>query len=241
MQAAAVEADRFAAARTVGGDGFAEAHRALRGDASIQFVLSRAKPPTPPPEWLRALGRWLRDAFAPVGRFLRWIGGFIPDAPYARIILWTVIALAAAALLAMVYERVRHGVWRLPRRRARGVAATADLVEEEWAPTEAPVRAWLQEADALAAEGRFADAIHLLLFRSVEDIRKRRPAAVRPALTSRELAAAPGVPASARALFARIAGKVEESLFGGRAVDAEQWAQARAAYADFALPGAWRA
>lgn len=220
---------------------FAEAYRGLSEDSSIQFTLSRAKPPPPPPEWLRALGRWLSDVFAPVGRFLRWIGSFMPDAPYARIVLWTVIALAAAALLAMVYERVRHGVWRLPKRRARGVATGVGVAEEEWVPTEAPVRAWLQDADALAAQGRFADAIHLLLFRSVDDIRKRRPAAVRPALTSRELAAAPDVPASARALFARIAGKVEASLFGGRAVDGEQWAQARAAYADFALPGAWKA
>lgn len=230
VHSAAAEADRFVAA-----------HRALREDASIQFVLSRARPPAPTPEWLRALGRWLREVFEPVGRFFAWIGSFMPDAPYARIVLWTVIALAAAALLAMVYERVRHGVWRLPKRRARGVATGAEVGEEDWAPEHAPVRAWLQEADALAERGQFAEAIHLLLFRSVEDIRKRRPTAVRPALTSRELAAAPGVPASARALFARIAGRVEASLFGGRAVDADQWAQARAAYADFALPGSWKA
>ncbi len=231
VQRAAAEADRFEAA-----------HRALREDASIQFVLTRAKPPPEPPEWLRALGRLLRDALAPVGRFFRWLSSFMPDAPYARIILWTVIALAAAALLARVYERVRHGEWRLPQRRTSRTATAVDTAdEEEWAPDAAPVRAWLAEADALAAAGRFAEAVHLLLFRSVEDIARRRPAVVRPALTSRELAAAPGMPASARALFARIARSVEASLFGGRAVDAEGWAEARAAYADFALPGAWKA
>ena len=164
----------------------------------------------------------------------------MPDAPYARILLWTVIALAAAALLAMAWQRVRHGEWRLPRRRKARFATAVDVAEEDWAPDAAPVRAWLKEADMLAAEGRFAEAIHLLLFRSVEDMARRRPQLVRPALTSRELARAEGVPGTARALFARIAGSVEASLFGGRTVDADGWHAARAAYADYALPGAWR-
>lgn len=227
----AAEADRFAAA-----------HRALRADPDIQFALTRAKPPPEPPAWLKALGRWLREVFEPVGRFFRWLSSFMPDAPYARIVLWTVIALAAVALLAMAYQRIKHGEWRLPRRRARTLAAGADVApEEEWAPGSAPVRQWLAEADALAADGRFAEAVHLLLFRSVEDMQRRRPQAVRPALTSRELARADGVPGSARTLFARIAAGVEASLFGGRSVDAEGWAEARGAYADYALPGAWKA
>ena len=60
-------------------------------------------------------------------------------------------------------------------------------------------------------------------------------------LTSRELAAAEAIPAPARDLFAGIARLVERSLFGGRPVAADDWTEARAAYADFALPGTWRA
>ena len=52
--------------------------------------------------------------------------------------------------------------------------------KDEWAPEEAGARSWLEEADALAREGRFAEAIHHLLFRSVEDICRRRPALVAP-------------------------------------------------------------
>jgi hypothetical protein len=231
VQHAAAEADRFSAA-----------YRSLREDPSIQFVLLPPKPRAPPPEWLRALGRWLHDVFSPVGRFLAWIGSFMPDAPYARIFLWAVITLAAIALLWMIVERVRHGEWRLPRRGKRAAAeSAADDPEAAWIPDEAPVRAWLREADALATEGRFAEAIHLLLFRSVEDIQRRRPAAVRPALTSRELASSAAIPRTARAMFARIAGAVEASVFGGRPVDAGGWADARAAYADFAAAGAWKA
>lgn len=140
----------------------------------------------------------------------------------------------------MLYRRLRHGTWRLPRwRRAAPAFEAAD--EEEWRPDFAPARSWLEEADALAAQGRFAEAIHHLLFRSIEDIARRRPHLVRPALTSRELAAADAVPNGARGLFARIAALVERSLFGGRAVGPSDWSDARAAYADFALPGAWRA
>jgi hypothetical protein len=176
----------------------------------------------------------------PVGRFLDWIGSLMPSAPYARILLWTVLVVAAIALIVLIVERIRHGQWRLPRwRRASGVEAEAE--EEPWAPEAAPARSWLEEADALAARGLYAEAVHHLLFRSVEDIARRRPRLVRPALTSRELAAAEAIPAAARDLFARIARLVERSLFGGRPVGEPDWSTARAAYADFVLPGSWRA
>ena len=88
-----------------------------------------------------------------------------------------------------------------------------------------PARAWLDEADALAARGLYAEAVHHLLFRSVEDIQRAARTLVRPSLTSRELAAASGIPTIARELFARIAGYVERSLFGGRPVVADDWMQ----------------
>jgi Domain of unknown function (DUF4129) len=164
----------------------------------------------------------------------------MPDAPYARIFLWTILGVAAAALAATVYQRLRHGEWRLPRRR-RSVAVEPGPEEEAWSPEAAPARSWLREADALAAQGRYAEAVHHLLFRSIEDIARRRPRLVRPALTSRELAAAEALPPPARSLFARIAALVEHSLFGGRPVAAGDWTEARAAYADLVLPGTWRA
>ena len=226
-QAAAADAERFS-----------YAYQALRTDSSVQFNLVPPPQPPKPPHWLEALLRWLGDVLKPVGRALEWLAGFLPDAAYARTLLWVVIALAAAALLWAVYNRVRYGEWRvrLPR------LATAHPIdaEEEWAPDERGARSWLEEADALAREGRFAEAIHHLLFRSIEDIARRRPTLVRPALTSRELAASEGIPRSARELFASIARLVERSLFGGRAAGERDWLQARSAYSDFALPAAWQ-
>lgn len=220
-------------------DGLAAAHDALKADPAIQFSLQPAPPPPQPPQWLRDFGEWLGDVLDPVARFIGWIGSFLPDAPYARLLLWTVLILAGSAFAYMVFVRIRDGEWRLPRRRRAVPVAVEE--EESWAPEAAPARAWLREADALAAEGRYAEAVHHLLFRSIEDIGRRRPRLVRPALTSRELAAAEALPPPARSLFARIAGLVEHSLFGGRPVEAGDWTAARTAYADLVLPGTWRA
>jgi hypothetical protein len=225
--------------QAAGDANFAHAWTTLRHDASVQFNLPPPQPPPQPPAWLETVGRILRKVFEPIGRFLQWIGGFFPDAAYARIILWTVIALGGAALLWALYNRLRHGEWRL---RLPRLAPVQDLqVEEEWTPEVEGARSWLEEADALAREGRFADAIHHLLFRSIEDIAYRRPALVRPALTSRELAASQGIPGRARDLFAGIARLVERSLFGGNPVSEADWLGAREAYSNFALASAWRA
>jgi hypothetical protein len=221
-------------------DGLAAAHEALKADSSIQFSLQTAPPPSRPPSWLRAVFDWVRDALDPVGRLFKWIGSFIPDAPYARILLWTVLAAAAAGFAVMVHRRFKDGRWSLPSRR-RPASGAAESEDESWAPEAAPARSWLREADALAEQGRYAEAVHHLLFRSIEDIARRRPRLVRPALTSRELAAAEALPPPARSLFSRIAALVERSLFGGRPVEAQDWTAARTAYADLILPGTWRA
>jgi hypothetical protein len=222
-----------------GADKFGQAYKSLRGDSSIQFNLTPSKPQPRPPAWLEALGRWLQHyVFEPVGKFLSWLGSFLPEAPYARILLWTVIAVAGLALAWVVYNRLRYGVWRL---RLPRLAPASDIaLEEEWTPEEAPARSWLEEADALARDGRYTEAVHHLLFRSIEDIVKRRPNIVRPALTSREIGASEGIPSRARELFAAIARLVERSLFGGRPVGEKDWIEARGAYSDFALAGAWR-
>lgn len=211
----------------------------MRADSSLQFTLPPRPLPLEPPAWLKALGRWLADLFRPVVRLLRWLTQLMPDAPYARILLWSMLAFIVAALFWMVVERVRSGVWRLPSRRRDPTSTTAPS-EELWSPDAAPVRAWLREADRLAAEERYGEAIHHLLFHLIDDIARRRPQLRRPSLTSRELASAPLLPAGVRPLFAGIAALVEKSLFGGRPALGEDWRSARAAYTELALPRAWR-
>jgi len=107
--------------------------------------------------------------------------------------------------------------------------------EPAWQPDTGAALALLEDADRLAAEGRFDEATHLLLQRSVGQIVAARPEWLHPSTTARELAVLPALPDAARRAFAVIAERVERSLFALRRLSADDWQAARAAYADFAL------
>ncbi len=191
----------------------------MRTSSDIQFAPLPPIQPPQTPDWLRLLGEWLRWLFEPVGRALG--------------LSWPVlekmfIALALLGVLLLLWRLV---VQPLLRRRRRPGAPTAD----EWAPGRAHAAALLEDADRLAAEGRFGEAAHLLLQRSVHHIAVARPTWLHPASTAREIAALPLLSEHARAAFAVIAARVERSLFALRELDAADWQAARGAYADFAL------
>ncbi len=217
------------------------AHQALREGGDVQFTLPPVEPDPPPPEWLKTLGEWVQWILSPIGRFINWVSSLMPEAPYARIFLWTMITILALLILWMVWTRVRSGEWRLPRWKRRAVLQSAGEIEADWTPEQAPAQRWLDQADRLAAEGRYGEAVHHILLRSVEDIGRRRPRLVRPALTSRDIAGASDIPVTPRLLFADLAKVVERSLFGGAPVTIEDWGRCRTAYTEFALPKAWRA
>ena len=109
------------------------------------------------------------------------------------------------------------------------------LPEEEWTPDRQAAEALLADADRLAREGRFDEAVHLLLRRSVADIAAARPDWLLPASTAREIASFPRLPERARSAFGVIAQRVERSLFALRRLDEADWSAARGAYAEFAL------
>lgn len=200
-------------------DSFARDWQAVRGDASIQYAPIRIPPPKPPPEWLHKLGEWLARILRPVARLLAHGGPYLP---------W-VLAGAAAVLVAALLWRLRDplAAWLgRPRAPAQSV---------EWQPDAGAALALLEDADRLAAEGRFDEATHLLLQRSVGQIAAAHPELLAPSSTAREIASLPALPGAARQAFATIAERVERSLFALRRLSAEDWHAARAAYAAFAL------
>ena len=199
-------------------DPVAAAHARMLHDSGLQFSFAGYPPPKPPPEWLKDLGRML-GALAPAFQWLFW--GIV------AIVVATVVFFIARELLALRWPGLK-------KRKKKQAAA-----EPEWRPTPAQARALLEEADKLAAEGRYAEAVHLILFRSIEEIQGRRPHLLRPALTSRDIAGLEGLPGRARDAFAGIAEMVERSFFGGRPVDADSFGRCRQAYEAFAFPEAW--
>jgi hypothetical protein len=79
----------------------------------------------------------------------------------------------------------------------------------------------------------------VLLFRTIADLQSRRPRALRPALTSRDIGRLEEIPLSARGAFDVIAQRVEHSFFGGRLLNAADFAACRNAYVTFASPASW--
>lgn len=200
----------------------------LRADESIQFApVTIPETPPPKPSWLSelldAFFKWLGEVLAPVAEMLAdswWWARWVPVALVALFVIVLVIRLIDPSLL-------RFG------RKAKAKAAAAP--EDAWRPDAAASLALLEDADRLAAEGRFDEATHLLLQRSVAQISAARPDWVEPSSTARELAALPALPAAAREAFGVIATRVEVSLFALRPLARADWDAARAAYAEFAL------
>lgn len=208
-------------------DGMLRDWQALRADPDIQFApVEMPAPPEPsePPEWLRDLGEFLGRLFTPIGDAISGFGRFLGLS--AQGLTWMIIAIGAAILVYLL--------WRLlepffKRRR------DAEQPAPEWTPDAGEALALLDDADRLAAEGRYDEATHLLLKRSVGQIAAARPDWLEPSSTAREIAALPALPQAARGAFATIAERVERSLFALRSLTADDWHAARAAYAEFAL------
>lgn len=201
-----------------GDAGFEAAHAAVAADPALQFEVAAVKPPQPPPDWLRGLLELLA-ALEPVFLVIFWVG---------------VGAVALAILWFIGREMLRI---RLPDRHK----PAAPSGEGDWRPATGVALALLSDADALAEQGRYDEAVHLILLRSIGDIDGRLPNTVRPALTARDIADLQRLPATARPAFTRIARVVEASLFGGRSVGRADFTECRQAYEAFAFPGAWTA
>lgn len=210
-------------ARTPIADPLAAEHARLLREGTIQFDLPGAALPEPTPAWVLWLGRHLKP-------FAEWLSH---QGLAFKIAFWAGIAVVIAVAL--------HALWQ--HFGGRAIFARRPRAEQvdrpDWRPDFTAARALLSEADALAAQGRFEEAAHLLLLRSVEQIAARRPGTVHPALTSRELAAASVLPRDVAHAFLGIARTVEASWFGAAPLAADAWARCRAAYEEVALPRAW--
>ena len=213
---------RIAGDSATGAGDFADDWNAVRADGEIQFAPVEVPPPPPQePGWLAEVIEWLSEQLEPLARFIgvHW-----------QVIFWVLVALFAALVL--------FALWRLiapilQRRRSAAAGQAGDA--PQFAPDRDQALQLLEEADRLAGEGRFDEATHLLLQRSVGQIAQVRPDLIDPSSTAREIAALPALPGTARSAFATIAERVERSLFALRSLSADDWQAARTAYADFAL------
>ena len=155
--------------------------------------------------------------------------------PALGYLLLIIIVMAILAGLYMVFgESLTLRGRQKEKSEGRDISIVPDL-----RPEEARAHALLEDADRLAAEGRFAEAVHLLLFRSIDDIQEKRSGIIGRSLTAREIGALSILPDSVRSALSPIIRIVERSFFGGRDVDETGWREARASYETFAFGEAW--
>jgi hypothetical protein len=189
-------------------------HRGLLADPTLQFQFERIEAPQPPPDWLQALAKLIANI-----------------APFFTYIFWAGIAILAALV---VYAIVREVARRLPQS-ADAAKAEEDVPVPAYRPATARARALLEEADRLAAEGRYGEAVRVLLHRSIEDMEEAYPTAIVPSMTSREISTLDYLSREGRTTFVKIAQAVERSLFAGRPLTQDHYTDCRSAYESFAL------
>jgi len=213
------------ASPTVQPDALAAAQARLAHDPTFQFGFAPPPPPPPVPPWLKAFGEWFKTLAHLFGQ----------AAPYLQWVFWGLLIVGVIVIAALIVRE-----FLAYRRPAKAKQAPATLAEADWRPSASRAKALLADADRLAAEGRYDEAAHILLFRSIDDIEEKRPRLVAPAFTGRDIAILSELPAAAAQALGVIVRQVERSLFGGRPLNAADFADCRRAYEAFAFPDLWR-
>ena len=204
-------------------EGLEEAHAAYLENTTLQLERPEdppepIEPPPPPPNWLRGLFDFL-GIFAPV----------------FNVLFYVIIAGIAAGIVYFIVTEVI----RLRFGGAETEDSTQEHVIQGYRVDANLARKLLEEADLLAQQGKFAEAVHLLLFRSIEDIQERLEGGVPRSLTAREIGNMHRLPDAARRALKPIITIVERSFFGAQSVDSSSWEAARAHYEEFAFGTGW--
>ena len=139
-------------------------------------------------------------------------------------LLWV---MATGILLLLAVSLIR--AWR---------RAPVDIGPKRTAPTppRAPLAALarpLTEAERLAADGRYADAAHVLLLETMAALDAHAAGGLSHSLTSREVLQSELVLDRARDAMSGLVQTVERSLFGNRPVDRVEYDRCSAAFSAF--------
>ena len=131
------------------------------------------------------------------------------------------------AIAVVVFMTWRDNLWSSSR--ARHLERSA----EERTPTEktaARMEKTQTEADKLACQGNFAEAMHTLLLRSVDELRCHLGVSIAASLTSREILRHVGLSSEGRFAFADIIDRVEVSYFGTHQPGADEYGACRSSF-----------
>jgi hypothetical protein len=210
-------------AEDVSGEGFRAAHDSLLADPTLQFEFEVFQPtvqePTQPSGWGEGFANFL-EAIAPFLTYVFWIG----------------LALIAGLVLYAVAKDVLARNWSQKPKSAE--AAPAPVEAPKFRPSKERARALLEEADRLAREGRFGEAVRVILHHSIDDMEQALAMIIPLSMTSREIASLSQLSEQGRSVFGKIARAVELSLFGERPLSRDQYFDCRREYEVFVFGAA---
>ena len=137
--------------------------------------------------------------------------------------VWLMAAIGVGLLLYMFKDM-------LP---VLGFAARGDLADEEEGPggtVAKPPEQVLAAADDLARQGRFVDAMHVLLLQGLADIRRHLGEQFADSLTSREILRSTKLSEAGRGPLRDIIARVEWTYFGKHPAERDDYAACRASF-----------
>jgi hypothetical protein len=140
-----------------------------------------------------------------------------------RFLLWTTVLIGACVLAYCIYEIVpalggRPPGWNDSIGGVGGMAQGADAAAARLA------------ADELAAQGRFVEAMHVLLLQGLDEMRMRLDLRFADSLTSREIVGRANAPTDAKTALRDIIRWVELAYFGDHPVDRTDYDACRRSY-----------
>jgi hypothetical protein len=188
-----------------------------------------------PPEGRRATPTWRKrriggDTPLTPARRREEAGGWVLGgavSTVASVLMWAVIAVGAGLLVAYAARELGGGG-------ARDVAPEPPAAGPRRGEHHAVVEQPLSDADELAREGRFGEAIHTLLLRTLRELAARSRAALPRSLTSREILARVDLGADARAALGDLVTTTELCHFGDEEPGATDYDRCRRQFHLFA-------
>jgi Domain of unknown function (DUF4129) len=135
-------------------------------------------------------------------------------------VLWVVIAIALGVLLYTFKDMI-------PILRTQQGGAWSGEDTEAGEVVARPPAQVLGAADELAAQGRYVEAMHVLLLQGLADIRARLEEQFADSLTSREILRGARLNPAGRSSLREIIAAVERTYFGGYPAQGDDYATCR--------------
>jgi hypothetical protein len=150
----------------------------------------------------------------------------LPQIPIPPALLWTVLIAGAVAAVYYLFKdslpvwlRSRQGNWQAPD--LGGAKLQSQSASEA-----------TQAADELALQGRYVEAMHVLLLKSLADMRRHLNLHFAESLTSREILRKVALSEAGQAALRDIVARVEWTYFGEHEAEASDYEACRGRFDD---------